>query len=573
MFASYYTYNTTFGDISGFDTTFYLNMFAGNMGGHKLNSIHYIWGNVEPDIINRMYAFQSYYYYADCLFFFITKWFNLLHINFYPTLSFIWTFQIVFFASIATIITEALHYFSNKKQLLIISISMLMLFYVRYQFNSVYGFFGNTLKAVSLSYSSLLLYLYFKNYDKGFLCLFYSSLLATCSFASSGSFATILYLFVAFFILYEHNNNFVKECSIILFPVFVNVLTVATYKAIIAIPLSIIISLILFIFGNRLSKFIYNKKKFVLVLISILMFTASRFFSNGIFDFSGFFSKTGRIYDMVLFYFNFSKYTGLSIKNIYIVYTALIVIINLLFKRKDKLIIIDWILIICFFNPFCCNFLNKINIVYYRALEIILNPFTLIYMTNNLFDLVNNKKISYIFSIGICLLMLYTGSLSKPLYYHISYIPDEDYNGFYKMNNDEFDIINELKNYCLDKSNPKIVTPNLLTQSMLQKGTYFYGRTLATNPNWTKAEQEIYAIFYPVAYFGDPSQPVNPDYKNYEKYLIEANVDYVVIDKNIIYYDTSKNIYYPLYYYLIEIGKNIKILHENNSFILIEVNS
>ena len=60
LFASYYTYNTTFGDISGFDTTFYLNMFAGNMGGHKLNSIHYVWGNVEPGIVNRMYAFQSY---------------------------------------------------------------------------------------------------------------------------------------------------------------------------------------------------------------------------------------------------------------------------------------------------------------------------------------------------------------------------------------------------------------------------------------------------------------------------------------------------------------------------------
>ena len=154
-------------------------MFAGNMGDHKLNSIHYIWGNVEPGIVNRMYAFQSYYYYADCLFFFITKWFNLLHVNFYPTLSFVWTFQIVFFASIASIITKAIQYFSNKKQLLLISIAILMLFYVRYQFNSVYGFFGNTLKAISLSYSSLSLYLYFKDYNKGYLYLFYCSLLAT----------------------------------------------------------------------------------------------------------------------------------------------------------------------------------------------------------------------------------------------------------------------------------------------------------------------------------------------------------------------------------------------------------
>ena len=572
LFALYYTYNTTFGDINGFDTTFYLNMFAGNMGGHKLNSIHYVWGNVEPGVVNRMYAFQSYYYYADCLYFFIAKWFNLLHINFYPTLSFVWTFQIVFFASIATIITETIQHFSNKKQLLLTSIGILMFFYVRYQFNSVYGFFGNTLKAISLSYASLLLYLYFKDYNKSYLYLFYGSLLTTCAFTSTGSFISILFLFAAFFFIYEHNNNYVKECSIIIFPVFVDILTVATYKTIIGIPLSTIICLILFFFGNKLSKLIYGNKKVVLVLLTICMFIASRFFSNGLFDFSGFFSRIGTTYDMVLYFFNFSIKKGFSASNVYIIICDLLVLLNLIFKRNDKMMTIAWILIICFFNPFCCNFLSKVNTVYYRAYEIILNPFTIIYMTNNIFEMIDNKTINYSISIIVLLVIAYTANLSKPMYYHESYVPSKDYNGFYRMDNDEIDVINELKVYCLDKENPRIITPNLLTQSMLQKGTYIFGRSLQINPEWSDAEKELYSIFYPAIYYNDPDQPANPDYDNYEHYLKKADIDYVVVDKSLMHYYPEEDNYYGLYYYLLRIGRDINVLYDNNSYLIISVN-
>lgn len=572
LLATYYAYNTTLGDLNGFDTTFYFNMFAGNMSRHKLNSINYIWGTVEPGTINRMYAFQSYYYYADCLFFFISKWFNFLHINFYPTLSFAWTFQIVFFASIATILTEAIQYFFNKKQLLMVSISILMLFYARYYFNSVYGFFGNVLKAVSLSYCSLLLYMYFREYNKGYLYLFYSSLLATCSFTSTGCYITVLYLFATFFILYEYDEKLLIEYAIILFPVLVDVLTVSLYKTNVAIPISIVICLILFFFGGALSRLVYKYRKIVIVLISIGMFVMSRAYSSSIFDFSGFFSRTGRTYDMVLYFFNFSLKRGFNVTNVYIIYCDLIVLFNLLFKRKDKLMMIAWVLIICFFNPFCCNFLSKVNAVYYRAYEIILNPFTIIYMTNNIFEMIDNKAINYSISIIVLLVIAYTANLSKPMYYHESYIPSKDYNGFYRMNNDEIDVIDELKVYCLDKENPKIITPNLLTQSMLQKGTYIFGRSLQVNPDWSDAEKELYAIFYPAIYYGDPDQPANPDYENYESYLKEADIDFVVVDKSLMHYYPEEDNYYGLYYYLLRIGRDINVLYDNNSYLIISVN-
>ena len=346
----------------------------------------------------------------------------------------------------------------------------------------------------------------------------------------------------------------------------------ATYKAIIAIPLSIIICVILFFFGNKLSKLIYDKKKAVLVLLPICMFIASRFFSNGLFDFSGFFSRTGITYDMVLYFFNFSIKNGFDASNVYIIICDLLVLLNLIFKRNNKLMTMAWILIICFFNPFCCNFLSAINTVYYRAYEIILNPFTIIYMTNNVFEMIDNKAINYSISIVILLVIAYTANLTKPMYYHESYVPSKDYNGFYRMDNDEIDVINELKVYCLDKENPRIITPNLLTQSMLQKGTYIFGRSLQINPEWSDAEKELYGIFYPAIYYNDPDQPANPDYENYESYLKEADIDYVVVDKSLMHYYPEEDNYYGLYYYLLRIGRDINVLYDNNSYLIISVN-
>ena len=481
FFLLYYAFNTTLGDLHGFDTTYYLNFMSQNIGIKGLNSINTVWGSYQKGSIEDLYSFQSYFYYASFLMFIFQKGYSFLKISFYPAIEFIWLFQTVFFILLTNLICETIAAYKSHQRkicLYFIAIAFLVIFYGRYQYNSVYGFYGNTLRTIMFAYVCLYTYSLFKTGDKNYRFLIYLFILAACSLSSSGTFISLLFLFAFFYVFSDKEKKILKEYAVIVFPILVNIIQyVIKQDVVIAIIASLIISVLLYVFNDLITSLYKRYKIIILVLVILFMTIMSYKVTGKLFDLSGLLSSVGMHADMVLFYFNFSKYTGLSIKNIYIVYTALIVIINLLFKRKDKLIIIDWILIICFFNPFCCNFLNKINIVYYRALEIILNPFTLIYMTNNLFDLVNNKKISYIVSIGICLLMLYTGNLSKPLYYHISYIPDEDYNGFYKMNNDEFDIINELKNYCLDKSNPKIVTPNLLTQSMLQKGTYLQIQT------------------------------------------------------------------------------------------------
>lgn len=576
IFLLYYTYNTTLGDLNGFDTTYYLNLMSQNIGLKEMNSINPIWGFYKQGSIEDLYSFQSYFYNASFLMFIFQKISNILKISFYPAIQFMWLFQTLFFVLLSNIIcetVETLKETKNKTPLYLVSFSILILFFGRYQYNSVYGFFGNTLRTIIQAYACLNVYYYFKTGNSNYKYSIYLFILSGCSVSSTGAFISVLFLFALFFVLSNSNTTILKEYAIVLLPILTNLIQyILKQNILISICISILVCSLLFIFNKTLVSFINKYKKLLFIFIFVSLFLMSYQITHNVFDLSGFFSRTGITYDMVLYFFNFSLKKGFNATNVYIIYCDLIVLFNLLFKRKDKLMTIAWILIICFFNPFCCNFLSKVNTVYYRAYEIILNPFTIIYMTNNIFEMIDNKAINYSISIIVLLVIAYTANLSKPMYYHESYIPSKDYNGFYRMNNDEIDVINELKVYCLDKDNPRIITPNLLTQSMLQKGTYIYGRSLQVNPDWTDAEKELYAIFYPAIYYGDPDQPANPDYDNYESYLKEADIDYVVVDKSLMYYYREEDNYYGLYYYLLRIGRDINVLYDNNSYLIISVN-
>lgn len=576
IFLLYYTYNTTLGDLNGFDTTYYLNLMSQNIGLKEMNSINPIWGFYKQGSIEDLYSFQSYFYNASFLMFIFQKISNILKISFYPAIQFMWLFQTLFFVLLSNIIcetVETLKETKNKTPLYLVSFSILILFFGRYQYNSVYGFFGNTLRTIIQAYACLNVYYYFKTGNSNYKYSIYLFILSGCSVSSTGAFISVLFLFALFFVLSNSNTTILKEYAIVLLPILTNLIQyILKQNILISICISILVCSLLFIFNKTLVSFINKYKKLLFIFIFVSLFLMSYQITHNVFDLSGFFSRTGITYDMVLYFFNFSIKKGFDASNVYIIICDLLVLLNLIFKRNDKLMTMAWILIICFFNPFCCNFLSKVNTVYYRAYEIILNPFTIIYMTNNIFEMIDNKAINYSISIIVLLVIAYTANLSKPMYYHESYIPSKDYNGFYRMNNDEIDVINELKVYCLDKENPRIITPNLLTQSMLQKGTYIFGRSLQVNPDWTDAEKELYAIFYPAIYYGDPDQPANPDYDNYESYLKEADIDYVVVDKSLMHYYPEEDNYYGLYYYLLRIGRDINVLYDNNSYLIISVN-
>lgn len=552
----YFSFNTSLGDLNGFDSTHYLNMVTGNIGLKELNLNNVVFGTNDYNI-SYQYTFQSYYYLVSVLLYLFQKIVCLLGQEFFSSIGYIWCFQILFYVSFVTLIINSLEkYFKGNYFAHVSLLFLFVLTYGKLYFNSAFGFYGNTIRTVFIAFAIYHLVEYFDNKDKNEKTAFTISMLAACGTSSSAVFMIFFTYFALFFLEIDDDNNLFKEYAIILFIPMVNLFTVVMNNIIYSLLVSIIMVLCLY-FGNDI--FVSTVRKYrlkypLLILSFLLMFILSYRVTNNIFDFSAFLNNGNERYDMTLDYFDLNL--GYYSTKIYKVVSLISLLLYLLLHYKDKYSKIILILIIVFFNPFCCSFINSVNVVYYRAYELILNPFTVIYFTNGVLNIVNNKYIGYGYFAFIILIVMVKGSVDKPLYWHDTFVPSSDYNIIYKMTNEELNIIREINSLSIYESidEPKIITPNLLTQSMIPSGIYIYGREYQINPNWSASEKALYDIFWPVIHFGDARQPENPDYDNMCKYINDADIDFIVQSKATEYFDEEQNIWYSLTYKIDECG-------------------
>ena len=135
-----------------------------------------------------------------------------------------------------------------------------------------------------------------------------------------------------------------------------------------------------------------------------------------------------------------------------------------------------------------------------------------------------------------------------------------------KMSNDEFDVINKLKEELEYLDEEKyIVTTNLYTESIIPNCRYIYSREFLINEEWSNAERQIYAMFYPPNYLGERCKEIETDYENIAKYLEESGVDYLVLDKSLDYYDEENKRWQYLVYKVAECGYGYSI-YSNDSY-------
>lgn len=552
----YFSLNTSLGDLNGFDSTHYLNMVTGNIGLKELNLNNVVFGTNDHNI-SYQYTFQSYYYLVSVLIYIFQKIVCLLGQEFFSSIGYIWCFQILFYVSFVTLIINSLEkYFKGNYFAHVSLLFLFVLTYGKLYFNSAFGFYGNTIRTMFIAFAIYHLVEYFDNKDKNEKTVFTISMLAACGTSSSAVFMIFFTYFALFFLEIDDDNNLFKEYAIILFIPMVNLFTVVMNNIIYSLLVSIILVLCLY-FGNDIFISVIRKYRLkypLLILSFLLMFILSYRVTNNIFDFSAFLNNGNERYDMTLNYFDLNL--GYYSTKIYKVVSLISLLLYLLLHYKDKYSKIILILIIVFFNPFCCSFINSVNVVYYRAYELILNPFTVIFFINSVLNIVNNKYIGYGYFAFVILIIMVKGSIDKPLYWHETFVPPSDYNIIYKMTNEELNIIREINSLSIYESidEPKIITPNLLTQSMIPSGIYIYGREYQINPNWSTSEKALYDIFWPVIHFGDARQPENPDYDNMCKYINDADIDFIVQPKATEYFDEEQNIWYSLTYKIDECG-------------------
>ena len=566
----YYSSNTTLGDLNGYDSTHYLNLVTGNIGLNKMNFKNPVFNeNFGSASYGLLYVFQSYFYMCSCFLGTIQFLLSLLDIEFFASTAFTWIFQMMFHAIlVALIINSTRYFFGNNYTICIGTIIIYVFSYGRIYFNSVYGFYGNTLRTLMIALLIFYTIIYLKDKDVFPKTMIYVTLLASCALSSTSVFLTYFYLLALFFIDVENDRDIFKSYSYVLFIPTINLLaTTITNNILLDIIISFIFCILLYKLNDVLYKIFSNRKRLLITLIICVCFTLllSLHAQPDIFNFDSFFMNNSERYDMTLDYFDFKINYGPI--NIFKLLSLTLLFANLLFSRNDKYIKMIWILILVFFNPFCCKILNELISVYYRAYDLILNPVSIVYFLFLINKMINNKyKVTNVFVCTIAILILINYPVNAITYWHESFVPGDDYNKLYKMNNDEIDVIKNLKydiNYR-EENNPFILTPNILTQSMIPEGHYIFGREYRINKNWSESEYQLYAMFFPVLYYGDPEQPQDVDYANMCRYIADSNVDYIVQDKRVEYYDEVQNIWYSMTYKIDECG--VYPFYENDTY-------
>ena len=564
----YYSANSTLGDLNGFDSTHYLNMVTGNISLDTLNSKSVYDGTISFTISNQ-YRFQSFYYLISCILFVFEKICSLFSITFYSAIGYIWIFQLIYnFLFLSIIFLACDHFFPKKYHYHILIIAFFVLCYFRAYFNSTFGFYGNTYRTIIIAYASLFL---IERYQKENIASKYLSilaLLASCAASSTAVFMVFFIIFARFFVEIDKNDLLFKEFAILIIFPLINLITILRNDIVLAIIAAIVISLIMYFSNDLLVKYIrkFKLKLPILIIFALSMFALSYSKTGIFFNLEGFINNGSEQYDMTLNYFK--DYVSYSALHNYKFVALFFLTINLFFSWRKPMIKMFWILIIVIFNPFCFGLLASLNNVWYRAFEIIINPCTIVMMMSYAFKLFHFELLKLIYIIVIAMAILTGEKPSSVLLWHNSFELTDNYNILYKMSNSELDIIFKIHENVeyLDIQDPYIISTNIMTQSMIPEGKYIFGRVQHFNESWTESEKELYKIFYPILYWGDPAQPDNPDYDHMCEYITDAGIDFIVQDKSVEYFDEEQNIWYSLTYKIDECGKYA--IYENDEYAL-----
>lgn len=531
------SYTKTLGDPHGFDALYYINMVSFNIGNTELNSLHPHFGTYpNSDVQWISYVFQAYYYFVAIIIWFFEKTLSLIGMTFNTMPAFAWGFEIfqeMFTIAVSMLCIKEVN--TGNKLLDVAFYVLLILFIGNFYYNNVFGFIGNNYRMATHALATLFLFRYFKDKDNKDFILFLVCMLGMCGLSSTGCFALVFVLFALFFILCDKKKDLLKYYVVVCYVPVCNALITSLNKQDYLVYFGVfVLFAIIWILNDFILKIFKDKrvKIGVIILGFTIMFFLSLTITHNPFDFNKFFNNYSELQDMSWDYFMFSDARHWIFNLI-----VLIPLFYFLIKNKEHWFsMISWILIIVFFNPFVCTYLNKINWVYYRAYDIIVNQYTLILFINYLYEGISNKSISksvvyVILTSSICL-----SAIQIPRYYHESFKPDDDYNPVYKIENSELDLIINVRKMIKDLNikEPKIINQTFYMAPYIKNSSYLIGKERRYNYDmYDDVSYGLYLIFYPSDGWDNFRPADTPDYDHVVDYLKECDYDILIVDYNL----------------------------------------
>ena len=530
LFSIYISSKRTLGDPHGYDVLYYLNMISFNIGNPELNSLHPHFGTYpNTDVQWITYVFQSYYYFIACYIYAVRTVLGLVHISYETLPAFVWTFQILSQAVAISVSLKAIEELVKDRLLQIGAAILLILFMGNFYYNNAFGFIGNNYRMAYHALATLYLFRYVQSKDRKELYLFYLIMLGICGLSSTGTFSLILALFGLFFAFYEEKDLLKQYVVVLAIPVL-NILIVKLGAQLWVVAATAVFLAAVWFLNDVILKLYQNRyvRYGTLMLAFLFLFVMSLRITHDPFDFRAFTYNYSERQDMSWDYFSFPDLRH-WIFNLLVLLPMTFYLVK---EKRHPFAVMSWVLILTVFDPFCCTFVNKVNWVYYRCYDLIINHFTIVLFLREVCSVFSEKP-KKLAQAAVLLLSVVLAVIQIPRYTNDSFIPGEDYNPVYKINNAELEVTRNVRSMIADRGieKPAIITGTFWMPSFLEGSTYLIGKERRYNyDNADDNSYALYLIFFPTDGWDNFRPDEEPPYADTVRLLQESAYDILVVD-------------------------------------------
>lgn len=461
------------------DSSVYLNYIAQNIDIDRLNYFDFWTGKIQyPN--EPLYLYQGYYHFGSFL-----CWLTNVPTTIFGVTGYVanivvctWGLGIIYSVVSSVFVLEIVNYFKIENRFVHGSIIAFLLFYFNYYYWRVgFAFYGNTFRTL---FTGMMLYYLYRMYSKHEnVSLLVVPVLMGAGLASSSSFLfivfDIVYLVMAFLYVFKKEESF-RTLSIMVFPMVLFTIGLIGYFSMpLAHGVMLVVALYYYFMNHKVlsgvikaaDDFLIKYGKWLLlvvfplglVIFSWVLCQNPYYLSN----YAHYFENHAD-YDMVLdpfgMYANFFE-------RIYLLLRWIGMAILCVKSIKEKNYFIPFMLLgafVIFLNPLTTPAIAKLyaDFVYYRAFDILFNPFTLVIYLVMIYQAVQSKR--FIVTALCAVLMALTATMHLPLvnsdwsYSSYSYMlqQGENENSLFKMTNEDYQIAQIIKDLGIMESDHQI---------------------------------------------------------------------------------------------------------------------
>lgn len=241
------------------------------------------------------------------------------------------------------------------------------------------------------------------------------------------------------------------------------------------------------------------------------------------------------------------------------------------YQKNQKIINSTLLILLVVFNPLLINYYD--NYIYTNILLMLLvNPFTIMNITNGCNNILKRYNLSGNFILVIAILVLFCSS--STLYPNVYENYEVDYNRIYRTSNDEYDLYRFIYDNDIDLSNHKIISqaPNTIAyfQNIQLLNDYHYYIELIDSDIISDAPDNLTNIFAIRNYVGEQCFKQEIDLEKSIDELKENKYEYLILRKDQAFVTNDEQGYINIYLYYMQNGYDK--IYDNYSYALLRLN-